>query len=151
MTDDKKVIEDRRKWVEGWNDTMIEIWQGRINKLKVIDTGALWRSPIQLPVLADGRFYDISLSQEFLEYGLWQDLGTGRNVAIGNTHKADQDGWENKREPRRWYSTAYYSSTMKLRDYMAESVGEEFLGLFAHLDAADQRRYTSYYRDKGLA
>lgn len=146
-----KSVEERRKFVEAWNSTMIDIWQERINKLKVIDTGSLWRSPVSLPVLADGRFFDISLSQTFLEYGIWQDLGTGRNVAIGNTHKKDMDDWENKRERRRWFSTAYYSSTMKLRDVMADSLGKEFVGLFANLDADDYRKYSNYYRDKGLS
>lgn len=144
-------IDTRRKFVEAWNKTMLDIWQERIFKLKVMDTGALWHSPVELPVQADGRFFDISISQTFLEYGLWQDLGTGRNVSIGNTHKRDNDGWENARERRRWFSTAYYSSTLNLRDFMAQSIGQEFIGLFAHLDAADYRRSTSYYTSHGLS
>ena len=86
---------------------MIDIWKERIFKLNVMNTGDLWRSPVKLPVRDDGRFYDIALSQKFIEYGLWQDLGTGRNTAIGNTHKKDNDGWTNKRERRRWFSTKY--------------------------------------------
>ena len=33
-----------------------------------------------MPVRADGRFFEVGLSQTFLEYGLWQDYGTGRET-----------------------------------------------------------------------
>ena len=81
---DRDPIDERKNFVEAWNKTMLDIWQERIFKLKVMDSGSLWRSPLELPVRADGRFYDITLSQTFLEYGLWQDLGVGREVPIGN-------------------------------------------------------------------
>ena len=146
-------VEERREWVEGWNTTMVDIWQGRIDKLKVKDTGNLYRSPTALNIKtdADGRFLEFSLSHTFLEYGLWQDMGTGRNTAIGNTHKKDQDGWTNKREPRRWFSTKYYRSSMRLKEYLAESIGKEFVGIFGKLEAEDYRSQTEYYRRKGLS
>ena len=144
---DRNPIDVRKKFVEAWNKTMLDIWQERIFKLKVMDTGSLWRSPLELPVRADGRFYDITLSQTFLEYGLWQDLGVGREVPVGN---GGDIGREKKRERRRWFSTKYYASVMALRDFMAESLGQEFIGMFANLDADDMRRNTDYYRRKGL-
>lgn len=48
--------------------------------LDVIDTGALLASPKDVAMRADGRFFEVSLSQAFLEYGLWQDYGTGRET-----------------------------------------------------------------------
>ena len=146
-------VEERREWVEGWNTTMVDIWQGRIHLLSVEDTFALYRSPEALKINtdADGRFLSFSLSHKFLEYGLWQDMGTGRNTAIGNTHKKDQDGWTNKREPRRWFSTKYYRSTMRLKEFMAESIGNEFVGIFGKLEAEDYRSQTEYYHRKGLS
>ncbi len=142
-------IAEREKFVEGWNNTMVDIWIERIKMLHVIDTGMLLSSPTQLPVRADGRFYDITLSQTFLEYGLWQDLGTGREVPIGNPGDI---GREKKRERRRWFSTKYYSSIMKLRDFMGQSLGEEFKSMFCDTLDADRARYNSnYYRRKGLA
>lgn len=140
-------IDARQKYVEAWNKTMIDIWQERIFNLKVMDSGSLWRSPVNLPVHADGRFYDITLSQSFLEYGLWQDLGVGREVPVGDHGDI---GHEKKRKRRRWFSTKYYASVMNLRDFMAESLGHEFCGMFANLDADDLRRQTEYYRRKGL-
>lgn len=143
-------IDTRRKFVEAWNETIIDIWQEKIMKLGVFNTGSLWQSTVELPVKADGRFYDITLSQTFLEYGLWQDFGTGRNTAIGNTHRRDNDGWSNKRQRRRWFSIKYYSSAMKLRDFMAESLAHEFKSMFcAALDADNARYNTEYYRRKG--
>lgn len=144
-------ISEREKFVRAWNETMIDIWTERIAKLKIIDTATLYRSPLALAVRADGRFYSITLSQTFVEYGIWQDLGTGRNTAIGNTHKRDMDGFENKRERRPWFSPRYYSSVMNLRDFYAESLGREYVGMFANLDADDLRRSTEYYRRKGLS
>lgn len=144
---DRNPIDERKKFVEAWNKTMLDIWQEQIFKLKVMDSGSLWRSPLELPVRADGRFYDITLSQTFLEYGLWQDLGVGREVPIGN---GGDIGRDKKRVRRRWFSTKYYASVMALRDFMAESLGQEFVGMFANLDADDLRRNTDYYRRKGF-
>lgn len=142
-------IAEREKFVEGWNNTMVDIWIERIRLLDVVDTGALLSSPLQLPVRADGRFYDIALSQTFLEYGLWQDLGTGREVPIGNPGDI---GHDKVRERRRWFSIKYYSSIMKLRDFMGRSLGDEFKSMFCDTLDADRARHNSnYYRRKGLA
>lgn len=125
---------------------MLDIWQERIYRLGVMHTGALWRSPLSMPVRADGRFLDVSLSQTFLEYGLWQDLGVGREVPHGNSGDI---GREKKRQRRRWFSTKYYASVMNLRDFMAESLGREFTGMFANIDSDAQRRSTAFYSRKG--
>lgn len=141
-------IEARQKFVEAWNKTMIDIWQEKIYKYHIIDTGNLYASPKALSIKADGRFYDITLSQAFLEYGIWQDLGTGREVPIGN---GGDIGREKVRQRRPWFSPKYYASVMNLRDFYAESLGYEFVGLFANLDSDDLRRHSEYYRRKGLA
>ena len=143
---DNTAVESRRKYIEAWNKTMLDIWQERIYRLRVMHTGALWRSPLSMPVRADGRFLDVSLSQTFLEYGLWQDLGVGREVPHGNSGDI---GREKKRQRRRWFSTKYYASVMNLRDFMAESLGSEFTGMFANLDSDAQRRSTAFYSRKG--
>lgn len=141
-------IEARRKFVEAWNKTMIDIWQEKIYKYNIIDSGNLYRSPLALAVRADGRFYDITLSQSFVEYGIWQDLGTGREVPIGNHGDIGRD---KVRQRRPWFSPKYYASVMNLRDFYADSLGREFVGLFANLDTDDLRRNSEYYRRKGLS
>lgn len=141
-------MEARRKFVEAWNKTMIDIWQEKIFKYKIYDTGNLYRSPLALAIRADGRFYDITLSQTFIEYGIWQDLGTGREVPIGNPGDL---GHDKVRQRRPWFSPKYYASVMNLRDFYAESLGQEFVGMFANLDSDDLRRSSEYYRRKGLS
>lgn len=145
-------IAEREKFVEGWNNTMVDIWRERIQLLNVIDTRALIGSVRELPVRADGRFYDITLSQTFLEYGIWQNFGVGRELRHGDyEHNADYiETHGRKREKRPWLSVKYYSSVMKLRDFMAQSLGDEFKSMFC--EALDEKRLRSkskYYRKKG--
>lgn len=174
MADRTDSVAERQKYVEAWNKTMVDIWHERIKLLGVYDSGALWRSPVALKVRADGRFFDITLSQKFLEYGLWQNLGTGREIPHGNAgnaqcldpeyrkeHKLDKPrkrgpkwggGYTsgNPRTPQRWFSPKYYSSSLNLRDFMAESLADEFKGMFCSaLDSDRLRHGTAYYRRKG--
>lgn len=138
----------RGKFVEGWNKMMVDIWLERIKLLDVYDTGALMNSVISMPVRHDGRYYDMTLSHSFIEYGLWQDLGVGREVPIGNPGDIGRD---KVRERRRWFSVKYYSSVMRLRDFLGMSLGEEFKAIFINaLDADRARHSTNYYKRKGL-
>lgn len=142
------VVETRRKYAEGWNDTMIKIWRERMNALGVYDTGALFRSVTALRLKdADNRFTTFTLSESFLEYGIWQDLGVGREVPHGNPGDIGRD---KVRERRRWFSVKYFMSIMKIRDFIAESLGREFIGVVADaLDSDALKSYTSYYARRG--
>ena len=122
----EQALQERQKVVNAFNKTMIQIWQEQITLLDVIDTGALLRSPISFPVTADGKFIEVTLSQAFLEYGLWQDYGTGKEVYRGNPGDIGRD---KNRKQKRWFSRKYYSSVMNLRDFMADSIGKEFIGV----------------------
>lgn len=149
-------MEGRRKFVEAWNKTMIDIWQEKIFKYKIYDTGNLYRSPLALAIRADGRFYSFELSQTFLEYGLWQDFGTGREKYIGNPGDIGYKTKKGKdrvfRVRREWFSVKYYSSVMKIRDFMGRSLGDEFKAMFCNTFDADRaRRATEHYRRKGLS
>lgn len=129
---------EREKYVLAFNDTMLKIWREQITLLGVIDTGRLLSSPLAMPVHADGRFYEVSLSQAFLEYGLWQDFGTGKEIPRGNPGDIGRD---RKRQPRPWFSRKYYASVMNIREFMAESIGEEFVGIVAKALDDKYRRY----------
>jgi hypothetical protein len=142
--------QERKKYVEAWNRTMVDIWEDRISRLKVIDTGRLYRSVRALAIKtdADGRFLDFSISEEFQEYGLWQDLGTGRETPIGNHGDI---GKTKVRQKKRWESPRYYSSVMNLRDFMADNLGEEYKGIICDcLDADRLRKRSKYYNTKGV-
>lgn len=123
-----KQREEREKFVFAFNRTMITIWCEQITLLNVIDTGRLLRSLKALPVRADGRFIEIGLSQSFLEYGLWQNFGTGKEIPRGNSGDL---GRERKRQKKPWFSRKYYASVMNLRDFLADNIAHEFVGIVA--------------------
>ena len=128
MVKEIEAQEEREKYINAWNDTMLHIWQERITLLEVIDTGRLLASPVALPVRADGRFVEVTLSQEFLEYGLWQDYGVGRETPRGNSGDI---GHAKVRQRRPWFSKKYYASVLNLRDFFGDNLGREFQGIMA--------------------
>ncbi len=130
--------EAREKFVNAFNDTMLRIWQEQITILDVIDTGHLLHSVKALPVRADGRFIEIGLSQLFTEYGLWQDFGTGKEIPRGNSGDI---GREKKRIAKKWFSRKYYSSVLNLRDFLADNIGQSFVGVVAKALDDNYRRY----------
>ena len=128
MVKEIEAQEEREKYIKAWNETMLRIWQERITLLEVIDTGRLLASPLAMPVRADGRFVEVTLSQEFLEYGLWQDYGVGRETPRGNSGDI---GRAKVRQRRPWFSKRYYASVMNLRDFFGDNLGREFQGIMA--------------------
>ena len=130
-------IADRAKYVSAFNDTMIRIWKEQITLLGVIDTGALLRSPIAVRTSADGKISEVHLSHAVLEYGLWQDYGTGREVPRGNSGDL---GKPKVRKERHWFSRKYYMSVMNIKEFMADSLGKEFMGILT--DALDSRKFS---------
>ena len=128
MVKEIEAQEEREKYIKAWNETMLRIWQERITLLEVIDTGRLLASPVAMPVRADGRFVEVTLSQEFLEYGLWQDYGVGRETPSGNSGDI---GRAKVRQRRPWFSKRYYASVLNLRDFFGDNLGREFQGIMA--------------------
>ena len=132
--------DEREKYVMAFNDTMLKIWQEQITLLGVIDTHSLLRSPTALPVRTDGRFFEVGLSQTFLEYGLWQDYGTGRETPRGNSGDL---GREKVRSRRRWFSRKYYASVMNIKEFFADNLGKEYQGILS--DIFDDREMRKRY------
>ena len=125
---EQRAFSEREKFVTAFNETMLKIWKEQITLLDVIDTGALLASPKALPLRADGRFLELGLSQSFLEYGLWQNFGTGKEIPRGNNGDI---GRERKRKKKPWFSRKYYASVMNLRDFLADNMAKEFVGVVA--------------------
>ena len=125
---EQRAFSEREKFVTAFNETMLKIWKEQITLLDVIDTGALLASPKSLPLRADGRFMELGLSQSFLEYGLWQNFGTGQEIPRGNNGDI---GRERKRKKKPWFSRKYYASVMNLRDFLADNMAKEFVGVVA--------------------
>lgn len=121
-------FKEREKFVSAFNETMLKIWREQMTLLDVIDTGALLASPKSLPIRADGQFIELGLSQSFLEYGIWQNFGTGKETPRGN--KGDM-GRKKVRQKKPWFSRKYYASVMNLRDFLADNMAKEFVGVVA--------------------
>lgn len=135
----EQALKERQKYVAAFNDTMIKIWKERITLLDVIDTKTLLNSPISLGYKADGKLVDVHLTQAFREYGLWQDYGTGRETPRGNPGDI---GRAKVRQRRRWFSIKYYASFMNIKEFYADNLGKEFVGIINEaLDDYNFRRY----------
>ena len=137
---EQEAIEERAKYVAAFNDTMIKIWQEQITLLGVIDTGQLLHSPVGVRATADGKVSEVHLSQAFLEYGLWQDYGTGKEVPRENSGDL---GKPKVRKARHWFSRKYYMSVMNIKEFMADSLGKQFQGIIA--EALSQRRFSKLH------
>ena len=135
---EQKELEARQKYVTAFNDTMIQIWKEQITLLGVIDTGRLLDSPVAVRMNADGKFSEVQLSQSFLEYGLWQDYGTGREVPRGNSGDL---GRKKVRKERHWFSRKYFMSVMNIKEFMADSLGRQFQGIISDALDASKFRY----------
>lgn len=135
----EQALQERQKYVAAFNDTMIKIWKERITLLNVIDTKTLLNSPVSLGYKADGKLVDVHLTQAFREYGLWQDYGTGRETPRGNPGDI---GRAKVRQRRRWFSIKYYASFMNIKEFYADNLGKEFIGIINEaLDDYNFRRY----------
>lgn len=135
----QEALAERERYVSAFNNTMVNIWAEKITLLGVIDTGQLLHSVMGLPTRADGRFVEVGLSQAFLEYGLWQDYGTGKEVYRGNPGDI---GRPKKRKRRPWFTKKYYASVMNIRDFMADNLGREYTGIISDALSIAKFRYS---------
>lgn len=135
---EQQSLAEREKFITAFNDTMIRIWKEKITLLDVIDTRRLLNSPISIATRADGKFSEVFLSQAFLEYGIWQDYGTGKEVPRGNSGDL---GRKKVRKERHWFSRKYYGSVMNLKEFMSDSLGKEFLGIVTNAINKNSFRY----------
>lgn len=139
---EQQSISERAKYVEAWNETMTKIWQERILKYAVFESPRrrsrsgephLFDSIHQFPVAHDDRYIELAMHFTFPEYGIFQDRGTGREKALGNPGdigEYTQSGAKRHyRKPRPWFSIKWYSSCMNIKEYMAQSIGKEFVGI----------------------
>ena len=146
---DENILEDSHEYEEAWVRTMLEIWKEKIERLRVIRTGALHQSfdqQIQQSQRGD------SLKMRFLRYGIYQALGTGYGYVSaegGNTgdlkfldkdyrhkHRLDKKrkvgpawgGYLTSGQPRKrrdWFNRAFFRSVMALKEDMARITGDE--------------------------
>lgn len=137
---------DIRNYINAWTRKQFEIWKEKIERLGIVDTGALhesFRSSIQ--DTADGT----SIIMRFLQYGIYQALGVGYGYEHDNCgdlaflnpdyrreNRLDRrrkvgPAWGGRktsgkpRERRDWYAKKLYMSTMAMVEDMARIRGEQ--------------------------
>lgn len=135
--------EERRKYVNAFNATMIKIWREQITLLGVVDTGALYRSTVGISTQADGKFTSVTLAQSFNTYGLFVDYGTGSNTPRGNSGDLGE-GFTNNRKRRRWFSRKYFASVMNLQEFFADNLGKDMANTISNALTRDiSRRFVT--------
>lgn len=151
---------DRLKYQKEWEKMMVTIWREKIMRLHVVDTTAL-HSDITGSTLSSGT--DLATIQhKFMQYGIYQDCGTGRgyskdnggklefldplkrNKEYAHKQKSGKITMGEPRKPREWFSRAYFASIMVLKEQMAYMYGEEFCGMLVDkIEEANHKRSTS--------
>lgn len=141
---EEQALKERQKYVSAFYLTMLNIWREQITLLGVMDTMALLNSVREDSYSASGDFKSASYQWEYNEYGIWQNYGTGREVYRGNPGDI---GRAKVRIARPWMSKKYYSSLMNIKEFMADNIGKEFLGVFSEaLDYDKLRRNSNFYK-----
>ena len=131
---------DLQTYSKAWYDKMVEIWRDRIDAMNILDTGALRGS-----VAGKGFAIDEMGGQmafQFLQYGIYVDLGAGKVYKRGNGGDLEFLGKDYRkqhklgkaRKKRPWFSTSWYVSTKVIRDVYARLVGEKFVGIMDNLE-----------------
>ena len=132
-----KAFQERQKYVQAFNSTMIKIWREQIALLGVVDTVALYRSTVAVSMTADGKFTSVSLAQKFNLYGIYADYGVGSNTPRGNPGDLGRD---NKRKRRRWFSRKYFASVMNIREFFADNLGKDLADTVSNALSPDVAR-----------
>ncbi len=126
---EKTSVEARRKFVSAFNDTMVRIWRERISLLKVVDSGLLYKSLLGTKTDIGKDANEFQLEQQFVTYGIFQNYGTGKETPRGNPGDI---GRAKVRKARQWFDKKYYGSVMNLRDFLGESLSQQYIGIVSN-------------------
>lgn len=122
---------EHSKWVQGWSDFMVKMWQEKMLQFAppVYDTGALSRS-VQ-GVVHPGQV--TTIEHRFLEYGIYVARGVGNGYSRGNggdlKFLKDWKTNPHHRQKRDWFSKKYMYSLHRLNEFEAAYYGQTYQGL----------------------
>lgn len=122
ITDPAEAQKQREEYVNAFNSEMVRIWKEQIIKTGAIDKGNLYKSFL-MRHNKDGKILEIFTEWNFMEYGVYVDRGTGKEVYKNNPGDLGQD---KNRKAKPWLSKKFYSSYLNIRDFFAENLAEEF-------------------------
>lgn len=100
-----------------WAEIVIKNWRRKITELKIGSSGQLFDSFVHT-VIHDSGGKPERISFMFNYYGKFVDMGVGKEMKLGNPGDV-----KTTRKPKRWYSSVFYSQTIKLREILAEKYG----------------------------
>ena len=105
-----------REMAERWADIVIERWIRKIQSLNIGSTGELLKS-LEAQVAVDANGDPQKITFLYLYYGLFTDMGVGKNVKLGSE--------KGNRKKKPWYSSTFLKEVNALGRLMAERYGYE--------------------------
>lgn len=128
---------DINETISAWADIVIEKWRAKITELKVFDQGYLYDSFLIDMVRNAGADID-KLEFSFKLYGIFVDMGVGREISRGNSGDL---GFTPVRKPKEWFSKKYYGQVMKLRELLIEKYSKSITAILTNMltEPIDQR------------
>lgn len=142
-TEEKELITDKEydKWFREWTDMMTTIWNDRLRKLHISPFNPQrehepWRPPAGSlkKSLVKGQYQKgqsksaVRITHSFLTYGIFVDLGTGREFG-GPRNEKGQLLKPTARKPKPWFTKAYYRSVMVAKEFAVKAYSDDFKAL----------------------
>lgn len=133
-------------YIDEWTRVMLDIWKEKIERMKIVRSGALHES---FASAIDNAAQGKTITMKFLYYGLFQAHGTGYGYSKDNggdlkfldpeyrkAHRLDQKrrvgpAWGGykvsgkPRERRDWFSKKLYLSVMSMKEDIARIGADE--------------------------
>ena len=146
--------EDLSSYIHEWSRLMEKMWQEKMARLRIVNTGGLASSLHSSDLYGAGSF---SATFTFRQYGHYVDAGVGRGFTAGNggnlaimdmtyrrLHNLDiprkkgprwGGGWTSgePRKPREWFNAKWYYSIMNLKDDMRNIMGDAFKAMITSI------------------
>ena len=142
-------LSDKDKYIDEWTRMMLIIWREKIERLKIVRSGAFHESLCS--AINRAQSGSTSISMKFAQYGIYQALGVGNGYTQGNGGdlKILDDEYREKnglnvprqagpmegyaayktsgkpRKVRDWFSKKLFVSTMAMVEDLARIMGEE--------------------------
>lgn len=124
-----------------WADIVLDIWKDRMIKHHIRMTGALWES-LQNHVHYHAGGDQNKIDFFFNLYGLYVDMGVGRELPAGNTGSMlTKQGVPTRRKPKPWYSRVFYAQVKRLSEILAEKYGQEAANQIVGFMTDNQHQY----------
>jgi hypothetical protein len=129
----------RGDW-NAWADIVIKIWRQKMAKYQIGMYRAKRKTSSHESLFASFERHllnatggnTVKIDFLFKAYGIFVDMGVGREVSRGNsgdlkeyaTERGRNGSKDLKRKRKPWYSKVWYNQVVKLREYMAGQIGE---------------------------